>query len=592
MGSVNSDPITLEVVHNALLMSAMEMKGVAVRTAYSSLWKEAGDLSCGILTKRGEIVAQGLGDIPVHMASMPRSLQGCLAKISAEELEPGDILWQNDPYQGNNHLPDFFMAAPVFADSLLIGFAAVRGHYVDVGGMGPGSYSAITRDIHGEGVRIPPIRLYRRGELNHEILDIFLSNVRNPDMRMGDLRAQYAGCHTGRRSLERLAAKYGAQQLMDLMEEILNHSEALTRAQIKKFPPGRYEFVDYCDVQGEPIRIQVAVSISGDTLMVDFTGSDPEGPHGMNCPLTVAATATYYAVKCITDPQSPANSGCYRPIRIIAPEGSVVNCRYPRSVILGNHETAARIVDAILGALAPAIPNRVVAAGCGTSGPLVVAGRDPRERPFDSEFIWIETGGGGQGAALRKDGVAGTRVNVGNTGNTPIEAIEIDFPILNLAYELVQDTGGPGMFRGACALRRTFVIKAEQPVLTVSYEREHFAPYGLFGGQPGSPARFTLSHNGTTERIPSKTLPMPVGCGDTASVQCAGGGGVGDPRQRDPAFVLADVQGGYVSRAAAEDVYGVVLVDEVGGLRVDAEATRHLRSTSGIISASVPSSSG
>jgi N-methylhydantoinase B len=575
---VIADPITLEVVRNALLMAVLEMKNIVVRSAYSTLWKEAGDLSCALLTRSGEVVAQGPGDIPVHLASMPLSLEGCLARIPAEELEPGDILLQNDPYQGNNHLPDLFMAAPVFAEDELIGFAAVRGHFVDVGGLGPGSYSALTRDIHAEGIRIPPVRLARRGRFSQEIVDIFLANVRVPEERMGDLRSQYAGCEAGRRSLERLAAKYGARRLGGLMSEILDYSEAMMRIQIGKIPDGVYEWTDYCDVQGDLIRIQVQVIIDGNRCIVDFTGSETEGPHGMNCPYPVTASATYYAVKCITEAADP-NSGSYRPIEIIAPEGSVVNCRYPRSVILGNHETAARIVESIWGALSEAVPERVVAAGCGSSGVMVLAGRDSREPHASRDFVWLEVGAAGQGAALHKDGISGVRVNVGNTGNTPIEVIETSFPVTNLSYELVCDTGGAGRFRGACALRRSFEVHAEDAVITLSFEREFTAPYGLFGGGEGAPTHLTISRNGAREtNLPSKTLPTEVSKGDVVSLQCAGGGGAGDPWERDPVFVSNDVRDGYVSVEAAHQLYGVVIVQAKDGFELDVKGTSRLRS--------------
>jgi N-methylhydantoinase B len=576
-----TDPVTLEVAHNALLMAAREMKAVVLRTAYSALWKEAGDLSCGLLTTKGEIVAQGPGDIPVHLACMPMSLQGCLERIPLESIKPGDVLWQNDPYQGNNHLPDLFMAAPAFVDGILVGFAAVRGHYVDVGGVGAGSYSGLTRDIHGEGFRLPAVRIYEEGEINRDVLDIFLANVRGPSERMGDFRAQHAGCIRGRAALERLAGIYGADGLMQLMEDVLDHSEALTRAQVSTIPNGTYTFHDHCDVQGAPIKIAVSIEIRDSTAIVDFTGTDPEGQHGMNCPLAVTTSATCYGIKCLSDPEHPANSGSYRAVEVIAPEGSAVNCRYPRSVVLGNHETAARILDVVVGALSTAVPDRVTAAGCGTAGPLVLAGAD-RRRPGDAEhFLWIEPGGGGQGASYRGDGTAGVRTGVGNSSNTPTESIEIHYPVEVLEYSLAPDTGGAGQFRGACGLKRAFRVRAEQPSLTVSFEREHFAPYGLDGGGPGTLAAFSLERDGIVETLPSKTLPLDIESGDVFTACCAGSGGYGNPFERDPARVLRDVEDGYVSVDAASAVYGVAIAGETPRLRVDESATAALRAPAG-----------
>lgn len=549
------DPITLEVVRNALLATAAEMKAVVQHSSYSSLWSEAGDLSCGVLTAQGEIVAQGPDDIPVHLACMPLSLRGCLDRIPVSDLEPGDVLLQNDPYQGNNHLPDLFMAMPVFANGTLLAFTAVRGHHTDIGGMGPGSYSAITSDIHAEGLRVPPLKLFRRGVINQDVLDLFVANVRGPVERRGDLFAQHAGCEHGRRSLHRLAARYGHETLSAAMDAVLNHSEALMRGQLASVPKGRYEASDYCDVQGELIRLQVAVTITDDTVIADFEGTDPEGIHGMNAPFPVTASATYYVLKALIDPTTPANDGCYRPIEVRAPAGSILNCRYPRSVVLANHETATRVVDVITRAMAVPMPERVVAAGNGTSGPLVLAGRDGRPGREGTQFLWLEVGGAGQGASLHGDGVSGMRVGVGNTGNSPIEDTEYKTPVLTEFYGLVADTGGPGEYRGACALRRTFVVE-EEAILTLSFEREFVPPFGLFGGEPGAKASLSLERDGIVTVLPSKTSPTVVHKGDRITAQCAGSGGVGDPLRRSPDAVLADVRNGLVSVQAAAESYG------------------------------------
>jgi N-methylhydantoinase B len=523
--AVTLDPVTLEVLRNALLGTAAEMKAVVQRSSYSSLWSEAGDLSCGVLTPRGEIVAQGPDDIPVHLACMPLSLRGCLDRIPVASLEPGDVLLQNDPYQGNNHLPDLFMAMPVFVGDTLLAFTAVRGHHADIGGMGPGSYSAITSDIHAEGLRIPPLKLYRRGVLNDDVLDVLAANVRGAVERRGDVFAQHAGCLNGQRSLCRLADRYGVEVLTEAMDAILDHSEALMRGQLAAVPNGRYEANDFCDVQGDLIRLEVAVTIADDTVVVDFGGTDPEGIHGMNAPFPVTASATYYALKALVDPSTPANDGCYRPIDVRAPLGSVLNCRYPRSVVLANHETATRIVDVITRALAVPLPERVVAAGNGTSGPIVLAGRDDRPGREGAQFLWLEVGGAGQGASVHGDGVAGMRVGVGNTGNTPTEDIEYKAPVLTEFYGFVQDTGGPGKHRGACALRRTFLVEADEAVLTMSFEREFVPPFGLFGGEPGAKAALSMEREGVVTPLPSKTAPTVVRRGDRITAQCAGSGG-------------------------------------------------------------------
>ena len=284
------DAITYEVIRNALLTGAAEMKVVVMRASYSTIWRESGDLSCAILSADADMIAQGPGDLPAHLATMPFSLRGALAKHPLETLEPGDVLFHNDPQWGNNHLPDCMMAKPIFADGKVLGFAVVRGHWTDIGGMGAGSYTAVTTDPLQEGLRIPPIKLYRRGEIEQSYVDMILANVRVPRDRMGDIRAQFAGCVIGERKLHALADKYGADTVRDCMSAILDHGEQLTRAELEQIPNGTYHYTDHSDGDGvvdETIKIQVALTIDGSDISVDFSGSHPQTIGGMNCPLAV-----------------------------------------------------------------------------------------------------------------------------------------------------------------------------------------------------------------------------------------------------------------------------------------------------------------
>lgn len=576
------DPITFEVIRNALLMAAMEMKGVVVRTAYSTLWKEAGDLSCGLLTRNCEVVAQGMGDIPAHLATMPFSVRGCVERIGEANLRPGDVLYQNDPYCGNNHLPDFIMAKPIFLDGVILGYSAVRGHYVDVGGVGPGSYSTAVRDIYAEGLRIAPLKLWKQGELNEDIVSVLQTNTRNARERLGDLRAQYAGCVIGERRILALAARYGPELLVEAMEEVLRYSERLTRTEIGKIKPGVYHFVDYCDGDGlrdEPLRLEVTVTVEADRIKADFTGTSPQARGGMNAPYAVTASATQYAVKCLTDPWNPANSGSYRAVEVVAPEGSLLNPRPPAPVVAGNHETASRVADAVIGALAQAAPERAIAAGSGSSAVIAVGGIHPAT---GREYVWVETHGSGQGASRDQDGVHATRVNVGNTGNTPVESIELNYPVLTLEYSVADDSGGPGRRRGGLTIRRRFRLLDDATAI-VTCERGRVPPYGLFGGQPGRPARIVLNPGTPEERVlPTKTPPIDLPAGTLVDYRPAGGGGYGDPLEREPERVLDDVLDGYVSVESAREDYGVVLHptpdhDLTGGYVIDEAATRALR---------------
>lgn len=559
------DTITRAVLHAGLINAVAEMKAVVVRTAYSNLWKEAGDLSCGLLTAQGELVVQGKGDIPVHLGSMPMSLAGCLKRIPPAALKPGDVLYQNDPYQGNNHLPDFIMAKPVFYRGKIVAYTAVRGHYVDVGGGGPGSYSAAMPDLYAEGLRIPPVRIFEEGVLNQDIVDVLLHNTRNSRERLGDMRSQYAGCVAAERRLISFCEKYGASVVVAAMADILDASERLARDAIQRIPDGTYEFEDYCDddaITDDPIKIAARISVRGTNIVADFTGSSAQVRGGMNAPIAVTFSSTCYAIKCLTDPENPPNSGAYRPIKVIAPSGSVVNPTAPSSVVCGNHETASRIVDVIVGALSKAVPDRVCAAGSGGSGVLSLGTRVQSESGRERELIMVETHGSGQGANLYGDGENARRVNVGNTGSTPTEALEASFPISVLRYAVSEDGGGAGRSRGGTGIQRVVRLEADATV-TLAAERVKFSPYGLFGGRPAPKSEFWAElPDGTRRMLKSKTPPLHFPKGTKIFFRPAGGGGYGAPQDRDLASLQDDLDDGYVSPGAARELYGVELTED------------------------------
>ena len=562
------DPITQAVLHAGLIDTVAEMKAVVVRTAYSNLWKEAGDLSCGLLTRGGEIVVQGKGDIPVHLGSMPMSLAGCLKRIPPATLSPGDVLYQNDPYQGNNHLPDFIMAKPIFFNGQIVAYAAVRGHYVDVGGGGPGSYSAAMPDIYAEGLRISPTRIFEKGVLNQDIVDVLLHNTRNARERLGDMRSQFAGCVAAERRVIGFCRKYGVGAVVTGMAEILDASERLARTAIRAIPDGTYTFEDYCDddaITDDPIKIAVKVTVRGADVSVDFAGSSSQVRGGMNAPMAVTVSATCYAIKCLTDPENPPNSGAYRPIKVSAPAGSVLNPNSPSSVVCGNHETASRVADVIIGALSTAIPDRVCAAGSGGSGVMSLGARvrsAGRSDGSERELILVETHGAGQGANRFGDGVNARRVNVGNTANTPNEALEASFPLHMLSYAISEDGGGAGRTRGGTGIQRMFRLEQDATV-TFAAERAKFAPYGLFGGQPAPLSQFWADlPDGTHRVLKSKTPPLHFPKGTVIMCRCAGGGGYGPPAERPLAAIQDDLDDGYISPAAARELYHVDVIED------------------------------
>lgn len=551
------DPISFSVIDAGLRSAVAEMKAVVLRTAYSNLWREAGDLSCALLDATGQIVVQGIGDIPIHLGSMPMTMQGVLDRIAIDDLLPGDVVLQNDPYRGNNHMPDFFMAKPVFADGRVIAFTAVRGHYVDIGGPAPGSYFTLASDIYGEGLRMPPVKIYREGIINQDVIDILAANVRNPDERMGDMRSQYAGCVTAERRLSEFCERYGTDVVERAMDQVLDVSEQRARAAFATIPDGVYTYEDFCDGDSfdpTPVAIRASVTVQGSDVSVDFTGSDPQTRGGMNSPLGVTVSAAFFALKALTEPHTASNSGSYRPVTITAPKGTIVNPHAPAPVVAGNHETSARIADVVLGALSQAVPELVPAAGTGSATVLIVA----REDGVD-DAIMYEVHGAAQGGNFRADGSHARRTSIGNTGNTPCELLEAAHPVRVLAYRL-SDGGGAGRHRGGGGITRVLEF-TETSTVTIVADRDVSHPYGLFGGDEGGNARFTLTlPDGEVRILSSKMPPTSVPKGAQLEFTCAGGGGYGDPAERDLSAIQDDLDDEYLTPEAAERAYGVRVV--------------------------------
>jgi N-methylhydantoinase B len=575
------DPITYEVIRNGLLAGVLEMKVGVMRSSYSTLWREAGDLSCAILNEKAEMIAQGPADIPMHLATMPFCLEGMLKKIPPDRYEEGDVIFQNDPMWGNNHLPDCVTAKPIFIDGEILAYSVVRGHWTDIGGIGPGSYSSVTTEHLQEGLTIPPVKIYKRGQMDMEIADLILANVRNRRERLGDIKAQYAGCVTGERAVRALVKRYGREAVRAAFTRILDHSEALTRQEIEKIPDGTYHFTTWCDGDGvddKPIKIQVAMTVKGSDILVDYTGSSEQARGGMNAPMAVTASATLYAVKSCTDPWNPPNSGSYRPVKVIAPEGSIANPHLPCPVILGNHETAGMMAAAIFGAMDQANPDapwRTIAAGSDSATQFIVGGKDGRPGRAGRTFICLDLQGMCWGARHDKDGINGMRSGVGNSLNNPTEVLEAEYPLTVESCAFVPDAGGPGKFRGGVPMRKVFRLHADA-VLTIVAERTRFPAHGLRGGKPGSAAEFIMNPGTPGERrLFSKTAPTPIPAGTVVSMQPGGGGGFWDPLERDPERVREDVRNEYVSLEGAARDYGVVLKPDT--LEVDADATHRLR---------------
>jgi N-methylhydantoinase B len=529
-------------------------------------------------------VAQGQ-DIPVQLGAMPRSVRMTLEDYAPEPIESGDVLISNDPYiAGSNHLNDVCMVMPVFVDGRLFAYSVARAHWMDIGGPAPGGFSVAVWDIYNEGLRIPAVRAYRNWQPEEGLLKLILTNVRGPEERMWDLRAQFAGCRAGERGVRRLCDRYGADTVAACMRQAMDYSERRLRQEIARIPDGTYRFHDYIEGDGwqdRPLKLQVTARVQGDEIEVDYTGTDRQVRGGVNAPRSITDGITLYAIKAITDHTIPSNAGLERPVRVIVPEGTILNPTHPAACSTGGTaETSQRLADLLMGCFAQAVPDRVIAGSFGSSSVVIVAGRDPlpwrRELLRRERVVVMDNAPGGMGARPSKDGVNGIKVHIGNAMETPVEFVEFTAPLRVLRWEIERDTGGAGEFRGGCAASREYEVTDDDTMVTVLAERGKVPPFGLFGGRAGAVGRFVVNPGAPDEQVlPSKNAPRVLRQGERLLYQPAGAGGYGDPLARDAELVLADVLDGYVSAEAARDLYGVVL--DSRGTSVDATATTELR---------------
>ena len=566
-----SDPVRLELVKNAVGSVVDEMVLTVVRIAYSSILRDTMDLSTAFCDPMGRMVAQGLS-LPLHLGSIPDAMEAVTHKYP-EGLKPGDVVVLNDPYLGGMHLPDIFMFQPVFSRSVLLGYAVVVAHHNDMGGRVPGSSAADSTEIFQEGLRIPILKLYCDGIRNETLFDIIRINVRVPDVVLGDLAAQVAACRIAERGMQELAERYGEAELLSYFEDLLDYSEREARRSIRAIPDGTYQFVDHLDDDGvhpdQPVRIEVAVTVADDHLTVDLAGTSAQVDGAINATLSFAKSAAYFAVRAIMDQDVPNNAGFFRPIRLIAPRGSLFNpC--PPAAVAARGVSGFRLIDALLGALAQAMPDRVRAAGEGGTTSYSIAARDA-----DGRFVLFrEAMMGAWGAGAGRDGIDGAANPACNIGNAPVEAVEHQAPVRVERYELLPDSGGAGEFRGGMSVIRELRFLGQGATLQLRSDRRRFPPYGLAGGEAGGPSA-TLLHDGTAWReLPTK-FTRSLQHGERLRHVTAGAGGYGNPRRRDPAAVLADVRDGKVTAVAAREKFGVAFHPH--SLGIDEEGTRLLR---------------
>ncbi len=519
MARAEPDLVLLEVYRHRFAGVAEEMGATLQRTAYSPNIKERLDYSCAVFDASGAMVAQA-AHIPVHLGAMPASCAAALRAVGT--WRPGDVVALNDPYQGGNHLPDITMVSPVFSGDTLTFFVATRAHHADVGGMSPGSLPLST-ELYQEGVIIPPVKLYRAGEVNKDLLALILRNVRTPDERRGDLEAQCAAHAVGERRLMTLIRSFGLLEVLEYAAHLQEYSERMTRAAISTWPTGTYAFEDHLELpDGSAPCIRAKAIVAGSGITFDFSGTDPVMQGPLNTVLAVTRSACYYVVRCLMREEIPVNSGCFVPVTVIAPEGCLVHATPPAAVAGGNVETSQRITDVAFGALAQALPERVAAAGQGTMNNVTIGGLDLNGHPY----AYYETLGGGMGAAPQSDGLSGVHVHMSNTLNTPVEALELQFPFRIREYSLRHGSRGEGKYCGGEGIIREYELLRPATVTMLS-ERRRYAPWGLQGGKPGAPGRNVLIHaNGAVETLSGK-FTRHLSAGDRLRIETPGGGGWG-----------------------------------------------------------------
>ena len=524
------DPVELEIFKNIFHSIAEEMGAALRRTAFSPNIKERRDYSCAVFDGSGEVLAMG-DHMPVHLGSMPMSVRAAVDKL---ELHPGDVAILNDPFCGGTHLPDITLVAPVFLKKKRpvkpSFYVASRAHHADVGGAYAGSMG-ICREIYQEGVRIPPIKLLQGGRPQQDVLRLLLNNVRTPEEREGDLNAQIAACHTGTVRLHEIVDRYGMPRVLRLMRELQDYSEKIMRAFLSRVPPGRYAAEDFLDDDGAgsgPVRIAVALtfqkaSAGKPLVIVDFTGSSPQVAGSINAVDAITYSACFYIFRCLLAEDVPATAGLMRPVKLIAPLGTVVNAKPPAAVAGGNVETSQRIVDVLLRALAQAVPDSVPAGSSGTMNNLTIGGVDPRT---GEPFAYYETIAGGMGARPDRPGVSGVHTHMTNSLNTPAEALEYAYPLRVTRYSLRKGSGGAGRYRGGNGIVREIELLADSEV-TLLADRRSRGPYGLNGGSDGSPGKTEVLHSdGKHESLPGKAS-VRLKKGDHIRIESPGGGGWG-----------------------------------------------------------------
>ena len=560
------DMVTMSIIDSTMTSICREMGITLMKTSYSTIFNEALDFTCALAGPDGQMIAQA-EFCPSMIGGVPLLVRSCVMEIPLEEWEPGDVVVHNDPYRGGLHSPEHTLIQPVFVEGELMAFAMTIGHLAEIGGMVPGAFAGEATEIFQEGIRVPPVFIKKRGEDIDEVWKLLLANVRTPRYNYGDLRALIAGTDIGARQLGNVIRKYGKETFRQNVVNLLDYSESRMRAEIEAIPDGKYHFSDEVEDDGiekKSFTINVTVHINGDEAVVDYTGTSPQAKGPINATLGVSYSAAYNGMLHITDESIPTNSGCFRPIRVVSPPGTLLNVDYPAPEVGGNTETHCKIAGAVIGAMSPAMPDRTTAAEGATHTNFVFGGTDQETGEAFVCYAIELSGWGGRNFA---DGNDATDSINGNCRVIPVEVFETRFPMQCESYIMVEDSGGAGRHRGGLSTQRT--LKSLDTEITGSQmsDRHHNRAWGLYGGQSGGVAgTWHMAANTVDWRTiddafgkvsPSKWSNVTIAPGDRIRFQTPGGGGWGEPRERLPERVAEDLAEGYISRQTAREVYGL-----------------------------------
>lgn len=558
------DFVKMNIINSAMISICREMGITLMKTSYSTIFNEALDFTCGLANTKGELIA--VADFcPAMIGGMPALIDNCINEIPVSEMKPGDVILHNDPYRGGLHIPEHTVFKPIFIEGEVVGYAVAIGHIAEIGGIVPGGFAGEATEVFQEGLRLPPVKIISEGKDNEAVWKIMLANVRTPRHNYGDLRALISAANLGESRLTDLINKYGKEVFTQTVNDLLDYSERRMRAELKEIPNGYYDFEDYVEndgIEDKIFTIKANVYVEDEEVIVDYEGTSPQARGPINATYGVAVSAAYNALLHITDPEIPKNSGCFRPIKVVAPPGTVVNVDFPAPEVGGNTETHPRIALAIIGAFSKAVPEKVMACEGGTHLNFVFGGYHD---DYDEYYVCYDLEGVGWGARPYADGNNMVDSINGNCRTTPTEVFETRFPWLIESFNLNQDSGGPGQYRGGLGAEKVLRCLANEITVSQMTDRHEIAPFGLFGGQEGGLGATLVMKNGESEWkdvretfgkvSSSKFSNIKVNKGDRVKIITPGGGGYGNPCERDRNKLEEDIKDGFVSKEAALSIY-------------------------------------